>query len=155
MGKQAGAAGPVRPVYAGQWLEKWVQNAGEETPGGVRSVTEEIAPGDWDTFLERFTTRHQTWPVMVEQGGPDMAYSVQAANRPLAGIVVLGNDSGRAILICLASGKTATPSSCVAVPVGRHVWVKRNENGEDEALEIEAEDGTMTLLHVGPPACQR
>jgi hypothetical protein len=152
MGKQGTAISAEQtPVSAGRWLEEWAQKSPEESSSGVRSVTEEIAPGEWEDFLANLTRRHQAWPVTVEQGGPDMVYRVQAANRPLTGALVIDSDSLPTILICLANGKTATASSCVAVTEVRRVWVKRNENGMDEALEIEAADGTVTLLHLCTP----
>jgi hypothetical protein len=139
------------PESAGQWLKEQPEQSCGGSADNARPVREEVAPGEWDSFVANFTRHHETCPVTVEQVGPDMTRRVQAANRPLAGIVVIPKDSPRAIIICLASGNSTTASSCVAVTAGRRIWAKRNEDGADEALEIEATDGTVTFLHLRPP----
>jgi hypothetical protein len=83
-----------------------------------------------------------------------MQYRVQAASRPLAGMVIIRSGSGRAILICLASAKSTTASSCFAVTAAKHFWVKRSQDGTDQELDIEATDGAMTLLRLHPASGQ-
>jgi len=118
---------------------------------GVRSITEEIPQGAWDAFFATFTRLHQTRLVTIEQVGPDMAYRMRAKNEPLAGIAIWTTHRGHAILIDLGAAAPVETSSSFAVSVARHVWLKHNERGADEALEIEAADGTVTMLYLRPP----
>lgn len=136
-------------------IEEWAARWEEEFLAGVRSVTEEIPPAEWDGFFATFTRRHQTRLVTIEQVGPDMRYRMPAGNRPLVRIVAGTGSQGRAIRISLVKAKPADPSSCFIVSAARHVWLKRNENGVDEALEIESVDGTVTILHLRPPNASR
>ncbi len=122
------------------WAARWE----EESLPGVRSITEEIPQEDWRRFFAAFTSRYQTWLVTIEQVGPDMGYRMPAGDRPLIRIAARSSDPGNIILIGLAI--LAGASSWFAISAARHVWLKRNENGADEALEIEAADGAVTLL---------
>jgi hypothetical protein len=129
-------------------IEEWTAQWEEESLPGVRSITEEIPRRKWDAFFATFTYRYQYWPVTIEQVGPDMGYRMLAGNRPLISIAARPSDPGSTILIGLATATPAGASGCFAVSAATHVWLKRNENGVDEALEIETADGTVTLLHL-------
>ncbi len=136
--------------HAGGFIEEWAARWEEEALADVRSITEEIVPRKWNSFFVTFTYRHRYWPVSIEQVGPDMGYRMPAGNRPLVSIAAGPGSQGRAILISLVKTKPADPSSCFIVSAAQRVWLKRNENGVDETLEIEAADGTVTLLHLCP-----
>jgi hypothetical protein len=135
---------------AGQSLKEGADQSCGQSPGAVGSGREEIAPGEWNNFVANFNHRHESCLITIEQAGPGMENQVQTASRPFAGIVMIPGELGRAILICLATRESTTPSSCVAVAAARRIWVKRNEDGEDETVEIENTDGAMTRLHLYP-----
>jgi hypothetical protein len=119
---------------------------------GIRSITEEIPPGAWDSAFATVNRRYRNWLVTIEQVGPETPYGVPAENRVLDGIFAMPCESGRAVLVCLASATPAAQAQgCVAVPEAKRVWLKCNENGTDEAVEIESADGTMTILYFSPP----
>lgn len=135
----------------GGFFEKWAARWEKEAWVGVRSITEEIPPKEWDGFFATLTRRHKGCYVTIEQVGPDLKYRMAAGNQALAHIAAGTGNQGRAVLVSLVRAKPADRSSYFIVSPARHVWLKRNEEGADEALEIESVDGTVTLLHLHLP----
>lgn len=105
--------------------------------------TQEILRDEWARYFEEFSRRHQGWLVTVEMLGLDIGDQVQVRNLPLEGIVVETNDDGDEITIIVGSRPEARISHTICAPL--RVWVKQNEQGADEALEIESPGGAMLV----------
>lgn len=105
--------------------------------------TKEILRDEWARYFEEFSRRHQGWLVTVEVLGLDIGDQVQVRNLPLEGITVETNDDGYEMTIIAGSRPDARISRTVRAPV--RVWVKQNEQGADEALEIESPAGAVLV----------
>lgn len=106
--------------------------------------TQEILRDEWARYFEEFSRRHQGWLVTVEILGLDIGDQVQVRNLPLEGIIVETNDSdGDEMTIIAGSRPDARISHTICAPVC--VWVKQNEQGADEVLEIELPSGAVLV----------
>lgn len=106
--------------------------------------TQEILRDEWARYFEEFSRRHQGWLVTVEILGLDIGDQVQVRNLPLEGIIVETNDSdGGEMTIIAGNRPDARISHTICAPV--RVWVKQNEQGADEALEIELPSGAVLV----------
>ena len=105
--------------------------------------TQEISRNEWAGYFEEFSRRHQGWLVTVEILGLDIGDQVQVRNLPLEGITVETNDDGDEMTIIAGSRPDARISHTIRAPL--RVWVKQNEQGADEALEIESPAGAVLV----------
>ncbi|HLF82777.1 MAG TPA: DUF5335 family protein [Blastocatellia bacterium] len=105
--------------------------------------TQEILRDEWALYFEEFSRRHQGWLVTVEILGLDIGDQVQVRNLPLEGITVETNDDGDEMTIIAGSRPDARISHTICAPL--RVWVKQNEQGADEALEIESPAGAVLV----------
>jgi hypothetical protein len=107
----------------------------------------QIPRAEWFSFFQGFSRRHDEWPVTVRVVSPRLGSQVEAFDLPLEGIVAdragkgpisihVGNDLGRHV------------EHEVEKPI--QVWVELADDGVEEALDIESEDGTKTLVIFGP-----
>jgi hypothetical protein len=107
--------------------------------------TIEIEKRDWRSFFESFSKRHQGWLVNVDVIGPDLGAQVEAKGIALEGITEeLRGNGGDSISINLGGKSDSHLTHAVRSPT--HVRLKKTDEGSDETLQIEAEDGTTTLL---------
>ena len=106
--------------------------------------TQEISRDEWARFFEAFSRRHQGWLVTVEMLGLDIGDQVQVRNLPLEGITVETNESDADEITIIAGNRPdARISHTICAPL--RVWVKQNEQGADEALEIETPAGAVLV----------
>ena len=107
-------------------------------------ATQEIPRGDWEAFFDSFSRRHQGWLVTVEVMGADIGAQVEARRLPLEWIAAEMKNNGGLISIIVGDQAETHFTHLISAPT--HVHLKQSEEGADEALEIEAEDGTATLV---------
>lgn len=105
--------------------------------------TQEIIRDEWARYFEEFSRRHLSWLVTVEIIGLDIGDQVQVRNLPLEGIIVETNDDGDEITIIAGAFPDARISHTICAPI--RVWVKQNEQGADEALDIETPAGAVLV----------
>ena len=106
--------------------------------------THQIPSHDWAKFFDEFTRRHKHWLVTIELMQADLGDQVQVRELPLEGITVEPNEVGEYhIMIMAGSRPDARISHTINAP--RRVWLKRNDEGADEALEIEAFSGVVLV----------
>lgn len=106
--------------------------------------TQEIPGHEWASFFDGFSRRHRGWLVTIEVLQPELGDQVQVRNLPLEGIAVEANEVGEFdITIMAGSSPDARISHTVSAP--RRVWLKQDEHGGDEALNIEAFGGMVLL----------
>ena len=105
--------------------------------------TAEIPREGWEKFFIRFSQDHETQFVAVEVMGPDIGAQVEGRSLLLSGISPADeNKESIALMFDSLDGEHLT--HLVNKPT--HVWVQRAPDNTDEALEIEAADGTRTLV---------
>ena len=106
--------------------------------------TQEIPNYEWVRFFDEFSRRHEGWLTTIESLRVDYGDQIQARDLPLSGISVEPDEVAEdQITIMLGDNSDARISHTISKP-GR-VWLKQNENGEDEALQIESFDGIALL----------
>ena len=102
-------------------------------------ATQEIPRQQWATFFDGFSRRHQGWLVTVEILGPDIGDQVEARELPLEGITAELRDSGEdEIEIFVGTRPDSHLSHKISAP--ERVYLKRSDEGADEALEIASRD---------------
>jgi hypothetical protein len=113
-------------------------------------ATQEVPHYEWARFFDEFSWRHQSWLVTVEMLRQDIGHQVQVRNLPLVGIMVQPNEIGEDEITIIAGAQPdAHISHTIRLP--RHVWLKQNDEGADEAVQIESFGGT-TLVSLRPTA---
>jgi len=106
--------------------------------------TQEIPNYEWVRFFDEFSRRHEGWLTTIEFLHADYGDQIQARDLPLAGISVEPDEVAEdQIIIMLGDNVGARITHTISKP-GR-VWLKQDEKGEDEALEIESFEGTALL----------
>jgi Family of unknown function (DUF5335) len=105
--------------------------------------TTEIPREGWDRFFARFSEEHETQTVAVEVMGLEIGAQVEGRSLLLGGISPADHDNeSLALTFDSLDGEHLT--HMVNKPT--HVWVQRAPDHTEEALEIEAADGTRTLV---------
>jgi len=108
-------------------------------------LTREIPRDRWITFLDTFSKEHQGWIVTVEVLGSTIGAQEESGRLPLIGISadLKGRENG--IDIMLGGRPDAHLTRIINRP--RRLWFKQPEEEAHEALEVESEDGTVTVVH--------
>ena len=108
---------------------------------------------EWSTFLDDFSRRHRGRFATVRVFNPRIGSQIEARDMPLEGVVSQIDAPGR-ISIHLGS---APPRSNIEheIDAPRRVWLGLSEGGAEEALEVESDDGTKTLIELRASASPR
>lgn len=111
--------------------------------------TKEIMQNEWLPFLNEFSKQHQGDIATMEIIGDDIGAQIEGRALPFAGVSV---------------EKAGTENSTISVMLGieptehlehriyeaEHLRIASSADGIHDALEIEAADGTRTILQVQP-----
>jgi hypothetical protein len=114
--------------------------------------TREIPPNQWRQFFDDFSKRHDGWIVDLEVVGREIGDQQEVNDLPLVGITADVKGSERRLEI--TAGKTTDSHVTHIIDRPRRVWVKQ----PGESIEIEAEDGTKTIVsfeQVAPEQTER
>jgi hypothetical protein len=107
-----------------------------------------VPRAEWFTFMRGFSRRHKDRPVTVRVLIPGLGDQVEARDLPLEGIVA-GRRPTAPISILLGGSLTRHVEHEVPDPI--QAWVKLSEDGTEEALDIESQDGTRTIIQFHSP----
>ena len=119
-------------------------------------LTREIPRKEWIKFLDDFSKQHQGWVVTVEVLSPEIGDQEEANGLPLVGISADAKGGESRIEIMVAGRPEAHLTRIIDTP--KRVWVKQAEEEAHEAVEVESEDGTRTILrfqHIPPDEVER
>lgn len=109
--------------------------------------TREITRNEWKQFLDDFSKQHQGRSASVQIIGDDLGSQQEATSLPFVGISA--DDSGSAkggIEVMLGTERDDHLEHLISDPT--HLWLKSANGQGTEALEIEASDGTKTILQL-------
>ncbi len=112
--------------------------------GGSIMATKEIPRDQWVEFFDGFSKRHEGWLATIEVLQSDIGAQTEAERLPFVGISADVKDNENRLEIRLGNQPNSGITHAITSPTC--VQVKQNEEGEDEALEIESSDGEITLL---------
>lgn len=109
-------------------------------------IVREIPREDWVSFFNNFSRRHDRWLVTVEVLGADLGAQVEGRSLRFEGINADVKGGENRITIDLGHGLDESMTRTVSSPA--HVWVGQTgtTTGTFETLDIEAADGTTTLV---------
>lgn len=116
-------------------------------------MQDEIQRTEWANYFRAFSQRNQARPTTLEILS-DLGAQREERRLPLAGISVEASGTEAPRIEVMLGGLSATESDHLTHTIThvRHVRYKLGADGRDEALEIETEDGTRTLLEFVPQA---
>ena len=118
--------------------------------------TREIPRAQWSRFFDDFSKQHEGWIVTLEVLSPDIGDQEEVTGLPLVGISADLKDRENPIEIMVGGRPEAHVTHIINSP--QHVWLKQPEEAAHEAVEIEAADGTTTLVrfhHIPPEEAER
>lgn len=108
----------------------------------------EIPRDQWQTYLEEFSKRNSGRPVNLEVLSEELGDQEEAQMLPLEGITLETKGSEAASVEIMLGGTGAADDRNLTHTVSkvRLIVPKVGTDGREEALEIEAEDGTKIIL---------
>lgn len=106
----------------------------------------EIIRDEWIPFFNEFSRRHARWLVTLEMLGPELGAQIEGRSVRFEGINADLKDGESVVTIDV--GESADNRLSHAIRHPRRVWVGlcQTAKGTFETLDIEAEDGTKTLV---------
>ncbi len=105
-------------------------------------VRKEILQDQWIRYFDDFSKHHEGWIVVWEVLGSDLGDQEKTTRLPLVGISA--DVKGRRPAIAVTVGNGVHDTQLIEKP--KHVWVAEAEQPGHEAIEVESEDGTVTLV---------
>jgi hypothetical protein len=113
--------------------------------------TREVPRNEWASFCEQFSRIHHHKPVNMTTTERELGVQPNARDLPLIGITTEQSaGGGRQIGVMLGEATGAHLAHTIERP--SHLRVAEWNDDYSAALQIESEDGSVTLLQVGPEA---
>jgi len=125
-------------------MDERKQEKSNQAPG------REIPRGEWLSFLDRFSRQHEGWLVTLEVPEVQGRSGVEAENLKLEGITPEHSEGHDRISIALGKAPDDHLTHFVSDPV--HVLSLETTSGEHGGLQIEAADGSRTVVRFRGPA---
>ena len=116
----------------------------------------EIPLEQWIKFFDDFSKQHEGWIVNWEVLGADIGDQLKTTRLPLVG--VSADVKGRVPRIDVIVGGRLDAHVTQIIEAPKRVWFKPPERPGHEAIEIECDDGRVTLLtfsHIDPEVTER
>lgn len=121
----------------------------KSTVSARRPDTEEVPLDQWIPFMAQFTQENRGAHARVDVLGPDVGYQLETENKPFDGVAPDTKDRERSVWISFGT----TPADHFTHGV-HQVKAVRSLPARAEAgavLEIEAQDGVITILELSLP----
>lgn len=115
----------------------------------------EIPREEWTRFLDTFSKQHEGWIANLEVVGRELGDQEESTRLPLVGISA---DKGPQPRIEVIVGRGPEAHLTHTINGVKRVWLKPPEEPADEAIQVESEDGTITLVtfqHAAPTQAER
>jgi len=119
-------------------------------------LSREIPREQWIRFFDDFSKQHEGWIVIWEVLGSDIGDQEKTKRLPLVGITADVKGDKPRIDVMVGGRLDAHVSQIIEAP--KRVWFKEPEEVGHEAIEVESEDGKVTLVtfsHVDPEVAER
>ena len=111
--------------------------------------TREIEMSQWRAFFDQFSRGHQGQRVSVQSAGKEFGVQANARNLPLLGVTAEVKEAGPPEIEVMV-GDSPYASVTHVIPRPAKVRIAEWNDYVSAALQIEAEDGTVTLVQAGP-----
>lgn len=117
--------------------------------------TREIPHEQWLEFFDNLSRRDHGLPTSIHVFGSDLGAQVDADQLPLIGISDDPKaEGGERITITLA-GRTPTGDYNRSIIHPTRVMLELTDDGREESIEIESDDGNRTLVRLASPMTTR
>ena len=107
----------------------------------------ELPRADWRRALDEFTALHQGWLVTVHVSAPEFGGHEEIVDLPLAGVFF---EVGYTATLSIAAGFEGRHAVHV-IEQPQHLWITRLDGRIDKAIEIDAIDGSQTVVRLKHP----
>ncbi|MCW3053890.1 MAG: hypothetical protein JWN14_3060 [Chthonomonadales bacterium] len=111
--------------------------------------TQEITRGEWQRFLDDFSKQHQGARATLQVIGDDVGVQTEAQSLPFVGISSEEGGSAKGAITVML-GTEAEDHIQHQINDPNHLWQRATGDHAKDALEIEAADGTKTILQLEP-----
>lgn len=111
---------------------------------------QEIPRGEWLSFLDGFSRQHEGWLVTLEVAEGQGRSEVEAENLKLEGVTPEHSEDHDRISIALGKAPDDHLTHFVSDPI--RVMFLETKTGEHAGLQIEAADGSRTVVRFRGPA---
>ncbi|MHB0913585.1 MAG: DUF5335 family protein [Armatimonadota bacterium] len=113
-------------------------------------ATQQIAQSDWEEFLAAFSAHNQTRKVNIEMESTELGPQRLVNGEPLLGVEPDLKDEHEPTIVVVAGdpegGEPAALTHEVMNP--RSIWIKEDDSGKAEALDIETDEGRTIIQFV-------
>jgi hypothetical protein len=111
--------------------------------------TQQISQDQWEEFLSAFSAHNQTRQVIVDIESAEYGPQRVVDRRPLVAIEPdLKSEHEKTITVIAGDTQGDAPSSLThQVLKPQSIWLKQDEQGNAQALDIETEDG-RTIIQI-------
>ena len=107
--------------------------------------TREIPREQWIRYFDDFSKKHEGWVVTLEVVGSDLGAQEEASGLPLVGVSADVKARENRIEIIVGGRPDVDVTRFIDTP--KKVWFKESGTLGEEAIEVESEDGTKTILN--------
>lgn len=114
-------------------------------------ATQEIPQDQWQEFLDTFSRLHQGWLADVQVLSDQTGRHFEAKGLPFRGAAFETKGTGKnEVSIFIDQSPKEDITHTVSYPT--HIRLEQSDGGEDQGLEVEANDGTKTVVRFRHPA---
>ena len=112
--------------------------------------TQQVPHDQWEVYLAEFSARNQTRPVIVDMETSELGQERLVDSAPLLGIEPDFKDEyQKSITIIAGDPEGAEPEALThQVMNPRTIWIKEDDQGCAEALDIEMEGGRTIIQFI-------
>jgi len=111
--------------------------------------TQEITRGQWQRFLDDFSKQHQGDRATLQVIGDDVGVQTEAQSLPFVGISAEEAGSAKGAITVML-GTEAEDHIQHQIDAPSRLWQRATGDHAKDALEIEATNGTKTILQLEP-----
>lgn len=110
----------------------------------------EIPPEHWPQMFEQFSRMHAGRPAHVSTSGAAAGGASNSKDLPLIGVTTGAANLPAREELHVMVGQPGGPHVDHVVPRPRRLWTAAWNDGSSGMLEIDSDDGSTTLVQVGP-----
>ena len=108
--------------------------------------TEQVPREQWEDYLAGFSAKNQTRPITVDIEDPDLGPQRIVEHIPLLGVEWDFKDRENNIIVVAGDPQGEDPESIAhEINQPKTIWVKADDTGRVEALDIESEGGRTII----------
>jgi len=110
-------------------------------------MTQQIARDQWEDYLAAFSADNQTRTVNIDMESTEFGPQRIVDNKPLLGIEPdLEDENEKTIVVVAGDPQGGDPAALTHEVINpQSIWVKQDDEGRAQALDIETSDGRTII----------